>query len=119
MLFDVKWNDLETITFRQRSSFVSKTRFGRSLSNISMVIQKGTMNPNKNNSIQKAIPAIRRNKTIPKTLMAEFYLKVYVPKVIKYFITHQPPWKKTDFKESLYLRFAGNSRFESLIFHYI
>jgi hypothetical protein len=47
----------------------SKIRLGRKRSKISIVIQKGTINPRRNNNNQNAIPKIKRNKTIPKVLI--------------------------------------------------
>ena len=60
------------------SSSFSKTLFGRIFWLIPKVIQKGTINPKRNNNIQKAIPPINKNNTIPKMLMSSCFVVVKV-----------------------------------------
>ena len=54
-------------------SLSSKTLLARSCSKRPRVIQYGSIKPIKNNNIQKAIPPIKRNKTIPKVLMFYYF----------------------------------------------
>ena len=54
-------------------SLSSKTLLARSCSKRPRVIQYGNIKPIKNNNIQKAIPPIKRNKTIPKVLMFYYF----------------------------------------------
>jgi hypothetical protein len=50
---------------------------------MSIVIQKGTIKPSKNKSIQKAIPAINKKSTIPKTLIAPLKFEFQLSKLEK------------------------------------
>ena len=56
-------------------SLSSKILFGRSCSNKPNEIQNGRMNPIKKINIQNAIPAIKRNNTIPKVLIFYYFCK--------------------------------------------
>jgi|GEM_PF-6775153 len=49
----------------------SKTLLGLIFSKIPNVIQKGKMNPNKNNNTQKANPPKTKNSNIPKPLIIQ------------------------------------------------
>lgn len=64
----------------------SKTRFGRILAKTPKEIQKGTINPNKKNNNQNAIPLIKRNAANPYPfIIFVFNDNYYVVKLRKYF----------------------------------
>jgi hypothetical protein len=65
-------NDYD-IELAYAASLSSKILFGRNCSNKPNVIQKGRIKPIKKINNQNAIPAIKRNNTIPKVLIFYYF----------------------------------------------